>query len=128
MSIHAIVKINAPDGHEYERRVKLVRSLFGEEIDSTQDAVGFTRLPNSRYNKNGVTGRTRLLSMDIGAESYEAWEETAEFDDGMPEIQRAAEFLASRMELDPYLIHGLLRQKSKMAITSALFHLIPKQS
>jgi RecA-family ATPase len=116
-SIHAITKVDASSLEEYKSRVELLRAYIGQGVDKTGDAVRFTRLPNSPYEKGDKVGRTRLLAVNVGAASYDAWEETC-VDDGMPDIQAPAEFLAERMELDPHVIDGLVRENSKMAITS----------
>jgi RecA-family ATPase len=60
----------------------------------------------------------QLVAQNIGAANWEAWEATANFDDGLPDIVNPQEFLSKRMELDPYIIEGLLREKSKMSFTS----------
>jgi len=113
-SIHAIVIVNAADLQEYQARVQQIRQFIGQGADeSTKDSVRFSRLPSCR---NGESMQ-RLISKECGAASFEEWADSAVCD-GLPDIESPEEFLKERMKLDPYLIDGLLRENSKMSMTS----------
>jgi RecA-family ATPase len=118
-SIHAIVKIDAPDLKEYERRVKLVRSYIGLGIDKTQDAVRYTRLPGSRYFKNGKKGKSRLIATDVGTSSWQEWESSIPIDDGLPDDVDLAEFLEVEIPEPEHLLKNFLRVGQVAIISGA---------
>jgi hypothetical protein len=72
-SVHAIIKIDAANADEYKDRVERIHEYLGGKeagFDSTKDPVRFSRLPNCEHNK----GRQRLISLQLGAASWAAWE------------------------------------------------------
>lgn len=74
-SLHAVVKVNAPDMKEYKRRVELIHEVcdgVGFKIDKTKDCCRFTRLAGSINNKTGNT--QKLIALNIGAFDWNDWE------------------------------------------------------
>lgn len=74
-SLHAVVKVNAPDMKEYKRRVQLIHEVcdgVGFKIDKTKDCCRFTRLAGSINNKTGNT--QKLIALNIGAIDWNDWE------------------------------------------------------
>jgi archaellum biogenesis ATPase FlaH len=74
-SLHAVVKVNAPDMKEYKRRVELIHEVcdgVGFKIDKTKDCCRFTRLAGSFNNKTGNT--QKLIALNIGAIDWNDWE------------------------------------------------------
>ncbi len=74
-SLHAVVKVNAPDMKEYKRRVELIHEVcdgVGFKIDKTKDCCRFTRLAGSINNKTGNT--QKLIALNLGALDWNDWE------------------------------------------------------
>lgn len=74
-SLHAVVKVNAPDAKEYKRRVELIHEVcdgVGFKIDKTKDCCRFTRLAGSINNKTGNT--QKLIALNIGCFDWNDWE------------------------------------------------------
>jgi RecA-family ATPase len=114
-SLHALVALGAADKDEFEKRAGIVNKYLGlvGNDKGTHDAPRYSRLP---YVMRGETKQS-LISFETGARSWQDFEATV-YDDGLPEIQSPTLFLAKRMPLDDYLIEGLLRENSKMSMTS----------
>lgn len=75
-SLHAVVKIQARDRKEYDRRVNLVHEVCGSvgfPIDKTKDPCRFTRLAGA-INPSSLKSQV-LLDLNIGSESWYVWEE-----------------------------------------------------
>jgi RecA-family ATPase len=115
-SLHAIVKVDAPNKQEFDRRVDFLHSLLdGIGFDNTKDAVRFSRIPGCPYGYDGDMAHQRLLATNIGAESWEAWERSF---DGLPEIESLSDLEGEDIPEPPELIEGILHQGSKMVIGS----------
>jgi KaiC/GvpD/RAD55 family RecA-like ATPase len=74
-SLHAVVKIQAIDRIEYNRRVELLHKICAAvnfPIDKTKDPCRYTRLAGAL---NPATGNyQQLIDTNIGAESWNEWE------------------------------------------------------
>lgn len=82
-SLHAIVKIDAPDAEEYKRRVGVLHErLKGLGFDATKDAPRFARVPNCPREQS----RQRLVSVACGALTWQEWEESLPIDDGKRQL------------------------------------------
>lgn len=84
-SLHAWVKIDAKDRAEYDERVKLLYHHFSahKPDEKNKNPSRFSRLPNCvRFDK-----RQELLALNIGAESFSAWQMEQELEDLGQEIQ-----------------------------------------
>lgn len=119
-SVHAIVRIDAPDLNEYRRRVRVLYDYLtqhGMKIDSAnKNPARLSRLPGA--TRNGKL--QRLLGVNLGHKSWADWVEWTEHrDEQLPDIERAADIDLEDPPLDPVLIDGILRQGHKMIITSA---------
>lgn len=71
-SLHAWVRVDARDRAEYDQRVKILYGHFAEYgLDpQNKNPSRFSRLPNCvRFDK-----RQELLALNIGAESFTAWQ------------------------------------------------------
>lgn len=121
-SVHAIVKVDA--GRDYDLYRKRVERLYaycrqhGFQPDSqNKNPSRLSRLP-------GVTrgGRVQaLLATDVGAESWDAWEEwVAESEDDLPDTENLLDRLRRDEPLSEPVIgdegHGLLRRGHKMLV------------
>jgi hypothetical protein len=74
-SLHAVVKIEAPNVDEYKRRVNVLHDVClqsGFKIDKTKDACRFTRLAGAINNKTGKL--QELIKLNSGAHSWNQWE------------------------------------------------------
>ena len=74
-SLHAVVKVEAPNLEEYKRRVNVLHDVCfqsGFKIDKTKDACRFTRLAGAI---NPATGKLQeLIKLNTGAHSWNSWE------------------------------------------------------
>jgi hypothetical protein len=83
-SIHAWVKVDAPDRQEYDRRRELVWEYFKDwNLDPRNKNVSrYSRCPNverNLYDKDHNLighGRQALLAINVGASSFANWEKT----------------------------------------------------
>ena len=119
-SIHAIVRIDAPDYPEYRKRVDYLYSICqknGLEID-TQN-----RNPSRLSRMPGVirSGKKQyLIGTNIGKASWNDWAEWIEAQkDELPETLNLADAWDDMPDLAPCLIDGILRQGHKMLIAGA---------
>jgi len=80
-SLHAIVRVDAKDMDEYERRVDLLHEVchsVGYSIDKTKDCCRYTRLAGGTNTKSELEEHKRLqrlLDTKVGAASWDEWEQ-----------------------------------------------------
>jgi RecA-family ATPase len=110
-SVHAIVRIDALDLAEYNQRTEMVKQLLGPDFDNTQDAVRFSRLPNSRRGES----RQRLIESSSGPGTWQEFERSA-IDDGFPDFEDADAGTETEPELEPEIIQGMYRRGEKMIL------------
>ena len=118
-SVHAIVKVDAPDKTEYDRRVGFLYEFLerhGVSIDKqNRNPSRLSRLP-------GATRRGKvqqLLGVNMGRKSWADWREWAESDnDDLPPIIRLSDVMDNPPPLAEELIAGVLRRGHKMLVSS----------
>lgn len=116
-SIHAIVKVDAPDYTEYRRRVDYLYEACkknGLQIDQqNRNPSRLSRLP-------GVirAGQKQcLLETNSGKSCWQEWVDWIESaTDELPDMEGLADCWNSMPELAPPLIEGILRQGHKMLL------------
>jgi len=111
-SIHAWVKIEANNLKEYhERRKKIWDSLKGvlSLDEKNQNPSRYSRLPGGKRG----TVKQRLLDVNLGAPSYDAWEKG---EGEKSPIENATEFIDRPITEPPQIIHGVLYQGAKMIL------------
>jgi RecA-family ATPase len=106
-SLHAWVRVDAPDEMEYKRRVAIIWDWFaGLNLDKqNRNPSRLSRCPDGRRTVDGEVRRQRLLALGIGAQNWAAWETkqlTPDEDSLMP-ISRLAVYDTSH---DPNNILG----------------------
>ena len=116
-SIHAVVRVEAPNADEYRRRVQYLYDVCrknGLDVDKqNKNPSRLSRMPGV------VRGEKKqyLLAVNIGRDSFEQWREWVEsLNDDLPEPDRLSDFFNDPPELAPPLIDGVLRQGHKMLI------------
>lgn len=119
-SVHAIVRVDAPDLNEYRKRVRMLYdylSAHGLKVDSNnKNPARLSRMPG--VTRNGKT--QRLIGVNLGHKTWAEWVDWTEHrDEQLPDIEWAADVDAEDPPLAPVLIDGILRQGHKMVITSA---------
>lgn len=119
-SIHAWVRVDAPDAAEYRRRVDIVWDWFaGLFLDrQNKNASRLSRCPDGFRTVDGEKRQQRLLSLNVGAASWSEWE-SANAPDGLPKIIPGSEFMATQKPEPPQLIQSVLHQGSKMILGGA---------
>ena len=114
-SIHAVVRIDAPDEQEYRRRVNyLFRFLEqrGFPVDNAnKNPSRLSRMPSAMRNSE----MQNLLAVNIGKHSWSEWLEYAEELSLLPEPVRLSDIVIPPTK-PPELIQGILRRGHKMLI------------
>lgn len=116
-SIHAIVKVDAADFHEYQKRVDYLYNIClknGMNIDrQNKNPSRLSRLPGVMRNGH----KQFIIDKDIGKSSWEEWVEWIEAaNDNLPEPESMAAVWDNLPELSPPLIDNVLRQGHKMLL------------
>lgn len=119
-SLHAWVRVDAPDATEYRRRVDIIWDWFeGRCLDrQNKNPSRLSRCPDGRRTVDGEVRVQRLLALGFGAKSWTEWE-AAHAPDGLPKIIAGSEFMAVPKPEPPQLISGVLHQGSKMILGGA---------
>ena len=95
-SLHAWVRVDAPDEKEYKRRVAIIWDWFaGLNLDKqNRNPSRLSRCPDGRRTVDGEVRHQRLLALRFGAESWAAWETTqaAPDEDSLMPISRLAAY------------------------------------
>ena len=116
-SVHAIVKIDARDYHEYQKRVDYLYKVCaknGLAVDTqNKNPSRLSRMPGVVRN-----GRKQfLIDTNIGKQSWDEWFEYIEdLNDDLPDPENLEDFWNDMPDLAPELIKGVLRQGHKMLI------------
>jgi archaellum biogenesis ATPase FlaH len=108
-SLHAYPKSGSRDETEHKQRAAAYMEFFGGRkmgIDeSTKDPVRFSRLPDCY--RSDVAGKSKLIALGMGAESYEAWmSEVAVLGSQLPELMKIDDLIAFVAEDDPDRLIG----------------------
>lgn len=116
-SVHAIVKIEARDYQEYQKRVDYLYKICaknGLAVDTqNKNPSRLSRMPGiMRSGKKQF-----LIDTNIGKASWDEWFEFIEdLNDDLPDPESLEDFWENMPELAPELIKGVLRQGHKMLI------------
>lgn len=116
-SVHAIVKIDAPNYEEYRKRVDYLYNVCkrsGLDIDKqNRNPSRLSRMPGVIRN-----GRKQfIIDTNIGRESFEDWKDYIEsLNDDLPDEESLESVWENLPELAAPLIGGVLRQGHKMLI------------
>lgn len=116
-SVHAIVKVDAPNYEEYRKRVDYLYKICkdsGLDIDKqNRNPSRLSRLPG--VMRNGK--KQFIIDTNIGKESWAEWKDYIEsINDDLPDPESLAAEWDKLPELAPPLIDGVLRQGHKMLI------------
>ena len=119
-SLHAIVKIDAPNFEEYRKRVGILYSFLenhGLKIDKqNKNPSRLSRMPGVTRNGKEQT----LLATNIGRTSWNDWLDFLDGEeDELAGIEYPADLIDNRPPLAPELIGGLLRKGHKMIVSGA---------
>lgn len=116
-SLHAIVRIDAPNYEEYRKRVDYLYKVCKEnglDIDKqNRNPSRLSRMPG--VVRNGK--KQFIVDKNIGKESYAEWKDYIEsINDDLPDEESLESVWDDLPELAPPLIEGVLRQGHKMLI------------
>lgn len=116
-SLHAIVKIDAPNYDEYRKRVDYLYNVCrknGLEIDKqNRNPSRLSRMPG--VVRNGK--KQYIVDKNIGKDSFLEWKDWIEsINDNLPDPESMTDIWDNLPELSPPLIDGVLRQGHKMLI------------
>ncbi len=116
-SLHAWVRVDAPDATEYARRVEVIWDWFsGINLDrQNRNPSRLSRCPDGWRTVEGEVRRQALLATGLGAESWTAWE-AAHAGSDLPRIVPGHEFMAHPESEPPQLVEGVLHQGAKMVL------------
>ncbi len=116
-SLHAIVRIDAPDYEEYRKRVDFLYNVCkknGFAIDSqNRNPSRLSRLPGVSRGEN----KQFIVDTNFGKPSWQEWQTWIEAaNDDLPEPESMASVWDCLPDLSPPLIDGILRQGHKMLL------------
>jgi RecA-family ATPase len=116
-SLHAWIRVDAPDAAEYDRRVEVIWSWFsGINLDrQNRNPSRLSRCPDGWRTVDGEVRRQSLLATGFGAESWTAWE-AAHAGSDLPNIVPGHSFMATPEAEPPQLVAGVLHQGAKMVL------------
>lgn len=119
-SLHAIVRVDAPDYEEYRKRVDFLYTFLeknGVTIDKqNRNPSRLSRMPGVTRNGN----RQYIVATNIGRKSWNEWLDFAEgINDELPEMSALSEYKDNPPELPGELIEGILRRGHKMLISGS---------
>lgn len=116
-SLHAIVRVDAPNYEEYRKRVDFLYDVCdknGLKVDrQNRNPSRLSRMPG--VMRNGK--KQFLVATNIGLGSWAEWKDYIDsVTDDLPEFESMAEAWENMPELSPPLIENVLRQGHKMLI------------
>ena len=116
-SLHAWIRVDAPDEAEYKRRVAIIWEWFsGINLDKqNRNPSRLSRCPDGWRTVDGDVRRQCLLALEFGAESWTAWE-AAHSNSDLPPILPGHAFMGQPEPEPPQLIEGVLHQGAKMVL------------
>lgn len=114
-SLHAIVKVDAPNYEEYRKRVDYLYDVCkknGLDIDNqNRNPSRLSRMPG--VERNGK--KQFIIDTNIGKSDWEEWHNWIEdLNDDLPDPESLTDFWDNMPQLSPPLIDGVLRQGHKM--------------
>ncbi len=117
-SVHAIVRIEAPDLPEYKRRVEYLYKICeknGLKVDTqNKNPSRLSRMPGVIRNGH----KQFLMDTNIGKKSWDEWKDWIEaVNDDLPDPESLASVWDDIPPLAPCLIEGVLRKGHKMLIS-----------
>lgn len=116
-SVHAIVKIEADDKQEYQKRVNYLYDVCkknGMVIDTqNRNPSRLSRMPGCERGEK----KQFIIDTNIGCKSWSEWHEWIEaVNDDLPDMEELSSEWDSLPPLAPELIRGVLREGHKMLI------------
>ena len=116
-SLHAIVRVDAPNYSEYQRRVDYLYKVCeknGLKIDrQNRNPSRLSRMPGVMRNGH----QQSLLAVNIGRGSWDEWREWIEaVNDDLPDTEALSSVWEDLPALSPALIQGVLRQGHKLLL------------
>ena len=116
-SLHAIVRVDAPDYAEYRRRVDYLYSVCqknGLVLDQAcRNPSRLSRMPGAMRGEQ----KQYLLETNYGKANWGEWKDWVEsVTDDLPDTESMAAAWENMPELSPALIEGVLRQGHKMLL------------
>lgn len=116
-SLHAIVRVDAPDYAEYRRRVDYLYSVCqknGLVLDQAcRNPSRLSRMPGAMRGEQ----KQYLLETNFGKANWGEWKDWVEsVTDDLPDTESMAAAWENMPELSPALIEGVLRQGHKMLL------------
>lgn len=116
-SIHAIVRVDASDFKEYQKRVEYLYNVCiknGMSIDrQNKNPSRLSRFPGFIRGEH----KQFIIDKDIGKRSWDEWFEWIEgVNDNLPEPENMESVWDNLPDLSPPLISGVLRQGHKMLL------------
>ncbi len=119
-SLHAIVRVDAPDYTEYRKRVEFLYEFLekhGVSIDKqNRNPSRLSRMPGVTRNGN----RQYLVATNIGRKSWVEWMDYAEgVSDELPAMVSLSQYKDNPPALPEVLIGGILRCGHKMLISGS---------
>ena len=119
-SLHAWVRGDANNLEQFRERQKAVYEYLADYIDDSgnKNPSRFSRLPGvlRRDVPEGSSGEQHIVSFQIGAKSWEEWEETREVDDGIPQWEEWSEYKEREIPKPEVLIEGIMHEGENLML------------
>lgn len=117
-SIHAIIKIQAKDSHEFDSRVNFLYEYMSNKgfiIDnSNRNPARLSRLPGAMRGDK----RQRLLGINIGCSGWFEWKDYIDgIVDDLPQLDNLYDMMQEEDVVEDEVVASILFQGSKMIIT-----------
>ena len=119
-SLHAIVKVDASNYEEYQKRVKYLYNFLdknGLKVDTAnRNPSRLSRLPG--VTRNGVV--QTLVATNIGKHNWDEWLDFVEGEsEELPREKTSGQIRTKKENLEPQLIEGIVRVGHKMLISGS---------
>ena len=119
-SLHAIIKVDASNYEEYQKRVKFLYNFLdknGLKVDTAnRNPSRLSRLPG--VTRNGVV--QTLVATNIGKHNWDEWLDFVEGEsEELPREKTSGQIRTKKENLEPQLIEGIVRVGHKMLISGS---------
>jgi len=119
-SLHAIVKVDAKNTDDYQKRVKYLYNFLdknGLKVDTAnRNPSRLSRLPG--VTRNGVV--QTLVATNIGKHNWDEWLDFVEGEsEELPREKTSGQIRTKKENLEPQLIEGIVRVGHKMLISGS---------
>lgn len=134
-SLHALVRVDAPDEATYRERFETLRRYVTEALglkvdEKNKNPSRFSRMPGVKRARRDHETNERILGKDgqpifdnqtlleknLPGKPWDEWVEDLLIDDGLPEIKSLEQIVEENIPEPPEIIEGILHQTLKLML------------